>query len=110
MSIQRSVIASMSQFDEFTVTDAAGKQQSMYVANLDRNPMLTSLSMPPAFAELKFDARFESGEFIKALPASTESELGISVTTESKMITFSWALRAENGFSYEIITEGQKRQ
>jgi hypothetical protein len=101
---------SISQFDKFTITDATGKQQSLYVANSDRNPALADLKfpMPPAFAEAKFDARFESGEMIKALLASTQTDLNIAVKTESQLIKLSWELRSENGFTYEIVQEGSQ--
>jgi hypothetical protein len=96
-------------YDHFTITDAQGKNQDLYVANLTRDPALEhiDLSMPPPFPGAEFDARFEQGEFIKTVsPDSGVVELVINVETESYPVTVSWELNPENGIEYSIITEG----
>lgn len=96
-------------FDHFTITDAQGKKQDLYVANVERDPMLAQidLSLPPPFPEAGFDARFEQGEFIKTVsPDSGVVELVINVETQSYPVTVNWELDPENGIQYSIITEG----
>jgi hypothetical protein len=92
--------------DHFIVTDANGKKQDLYVANLDLNPSLgeMDLSMPPPLPEVGFDARFEEGEYIKPVsPDSGEVELVINVEAQDYPITLSWELNSENGMTYSFI-------
>lgn len=95
--------------DHFKVTDAQGKTQNLYVANLNLNPSLgeIDLSMPPPFPEAEFDARFGEGEYIKTVsPDSGTVELVINIETEYYPLTVSWELNPENGIEYSLITAG----
>jgi len=98
-------------FDHFTITDAEGKQQDVYVANAERDPSLVQrdLSMPPPLPDAGFDARFESasgGDFIKAVsPDSGVVELVINVETQAYPITVTWELNPENGIEYSITSQ-----
>ncbi len=99
--------------DHFIVTDANGKQQDLYVANLDLNPSLggTDLTMPPPLPEVGFDARFEAGEFIKPVsPDSGVVELVIDIETQAYPVNVSWELNPENGIEYSIVTEGMGKE
>lgn len=92
--------------DHFIITDAEGKNQDLYVANLDLNLTLEDydLSMPPPIPEVGFDARFAEGEYIKPVsPDSGEIELVINVETQSYPVTLSWELNPENGITYSFI-------
>jgi hypothetical protein len=92
--------------DHFIVSDADGKKQDLYVANLDLNPSLSGmdLSMPPPLPEVGFDARFAQDDYIKPVsPDSGEVELEIDVETQSYPITLSWELNPENGITYSFI-------
>jgi hypothetical protein len=103
----------MSDFDHFTITDAEGKQQDVYVANLEHDPSLTQrdLTMPPALPGAEFDARFEAGEFVKTVsPDSGLVELVINVETQAYPVTVTWELNPENGIEYSVITEGMGKQ
>lgn len=95
--------------DQFIVTDANGKQQYLYVANLDLNPSLggMDLTMPPPLPEVGFDARFLEGEYIKPVsPDSGVVELVINIEAQSFPVTVSWELNPENGIEYSIINGG----
>jgi hypothetical protein len=92
--------------DHFIITDADGRMQDLYVANLDLNPSLEEydLNMPPPIPEVGFDARFAEGEYIKPVsPDSGEVELVINVETQAYPIALSWELNPENGISYSFI-------
>ncbi len=102
-----------SEFDHFIITDAEGRKQDVYVANLDRDPSLAQidLSMPPPFPDAVFDARFEAGEFVKAVsPDSGVVELTINVETEAYPVTVTWELNPENGIEYSVNTEGMGKK
>jgi hypothetical protein len=95
--------------DHFIVTDAIGKKQDLYVANLDLNPSLEGidLSMPPPLPEIGFDARFAQGEYIKPVsPDSGVVELVINIEAQAYPVNVSWELNPVNGIEYSIVTEG----
>jgi hypothetical protein len=101
--------ASEEELDHFIITDSEGKKQDLYVANLSLNPSLSGidLSMPPPLPEAGFDARFEAGEYIKAvIPDSNAVELVINIETDAYPVTLSWELNPENGIEYNISTQG----
>ena len=92
--------------DHFIVTDADGKKQDLYVANLELNPSLgeMDLSMPPPLPEIGFDARFSGEEYIKPVsPDSGEVDLIIDVDAQAYPITLSWELNPENGITYSFL-------
>ncbi|NWG27973.1 MAG: T9SS type A sorting domain-containing protein [Ignavibacteriaceae bacterium] len=94
--------------DHFRITDATGKQQDLYVANLDLNPSLggMDLSIPPPLPEVGFDARFAQDDYIKPVsPDSGEVELEINVETQAYPITLSWELNPANGITYSFISD-----
>lgn len=95
-------------FDHFIVSDSLGKQQDLYVANLNLYPSLEEIdfSMPPPLPEVGFDARFATGEYIRpVLPDSEGVEIIINVETASYPITLSWELNPENGIEYSFIDD-----
>jgi hypothetical protein len=97
------------ELDHFIIVDSEEKRQDLYVANLSLNPSLegVDLSMPPPFPGAAFDARFEAGEYIKAvIPDSNAVELVINIETEAYPVTVSWELNPENGIEYSISTQG----
>ena len=101
------------EFDHFIITDSLGKQQDLYVANLNTNPLLEDidLSMPPPLPEVEFDARFNEGEYIKAVsPDSGVVEIAINIETEAYPVTVEWELNPENGIEYSVITQGLGKQ
>ena len=99
--------------DHFIITDADGKNQDLYVANLDLNPSLEEydLNMPPPIPEVGFDARFAEGEYIKPVsPDSGVVALVINIETQTYPVNVSWELNPENGIEYSIVTEGMGKE
>lgn len=92
--------------DHFIITDSQGKKQDLYVANQSLNPSLGELdfSMPPPIPEIGFDARFESGEYIKLVsPDSGMIDLVINIETQSYPVNINWELNPENGITYSFM-------
>jgi hypothetical protein len=101
------------EMDRFIITDADGKNQDLFVANLALNPSLADidLSMPPPIPEIGFDARFGEGEYIKPVsPDSGTVELVINIETEAYPVSVSWELNPINGIEYSIITGGMGKE
>ena len=98
-------IASM---DKFIITDANGKTQDLYVANVDIDTTIADVdrSLPPPLPVIDFDARFNYGEFIKAVSVdSGEVDLEIDVLTNDYPITLSWEINPANGIEYSFISD-----
>jgi M6 family metalloprotease-like protein len=98
----------LAMLDKFTVTDSEGKTQDLYVANVDIDTTLIGIdrSLPPTLPELDFDARFNYGEFIKAVSVdSGEVDLEIDVQTNAYPITLSWEINPANGIEYSFLSD-----
>jgi M6 family metalloprotease-like protein len=94
--------------DRFIVTDSEGKSQELYVANVDIDTAITEIdrSLPPPLPEIDFDARFNYGEFIKAVSIdSGEVDLEIDVQTNAYPITLSWEINPANGIEYTFLSD-----
>jgi hypothetical protein len=95
--------------DKFTITDADGNEQDLYVANSERDSSAAASDgdMPPPPPDAVFDARFEQGEGFKAVnPESGTVDLNILVQTENPPITLSWVINPENGITYSFPDSG----
>ena len=102
----------VSWMDRFEVSDARGRTQNLYVANIEVDPSISriDLSMPPRFPEPAFDARFARGEFVKTVSAEDGVvELMIVVETDSYPVTITWDLNPANGMKYEIVKDGLRK-
>ncbi|MBE0572624.1 MAG: T9SS type A sorting domain-containing protein [Ignavibacteriaceae bacterium] len=98
----------LAEIYKFIITDADGKTQDLYVANADIDTSITGFdrSLPPSFPEIDFDARFNFGEFIKAVSIdSGEVDLEIDVQTNAYPITLSWEINPANGIEYSFISD-----
>jgi M6 family metalloprotease-like protein len=98
----------LAEMDKFIITDADGKTQDLYVANADIDTSITGFdrSLPPPFLEIDFDARFNYGEFIKAVSVdSGEVDLEIDVHTYAYPVTLSWEINPANGIEYSFISD-----
>ncbi|NWG29299.1 MAG: T9SS type A sorting domain-containing protein [Ignavibacteriaceae bacterium] len=94
--------------DKFIVTDSEGRTQELYVANVDIDTVITEIdrSLPPPVPEIDFDARFNYGEFIKAVSVdSGEVDLEIDVQTNAYPITLSWEINPANGIEYSFLSD-----
>lgn len=90
-------------YDRFTITDAEGKNQDLYVRNGVLSSSQEDIPMPPPPPDAEFDARFESGDFLRTVyPDSGVVELNIEVDANAYPLTLSWELRPENGITYSI--------
>lgn len=96
----------LSVMDKFTVTDANGNSQSLYVVNTDIDSSLdsTMINLPPASPEVYFDSRFVNDEYIKKVSATNGTvDLDILVQAVSFPITLTWELNPANGIQYSFI-------
>ncbi len=97
--------------DKFRITDSEGNSQELFVANTQVSPEFanTEVMMPPALPFVNFDARFESGEYIKNVdPDVGIVELNIRVNAENYPLTINWDINPENALTYSVsfIPEG----
>lgn len=96
-------LAQLGTFDRFTVTDAEGRSQDLYVRNSDLPSSLGEMEMPPPPPDAGFDARFASGNFLRAVdPDNGAVQLDIAVDTAAYPVTLSWCVRPENGITYTL--------
>lgn len=99
------------RLDKFRIIDSEDNSQELFVANTQVSPELTNIEvmMPPPIPFVNFDARFESGEYIKNVnPDNGMVELDIIVNTENYPLTISWDINPENALTYSVsfIPEG----
>jgi M6 family metalloprotease-like protein len=98
----------LSGMDKFIVTDSEGRTQDLYIANVDIDTTITEVdrSLPPPLPEIDFDARFNYGEFIKAVSVdSGEVNLEIDVQTNAYPVILSWEINPANGIEYSFLSD-----
>ena len=92
--------------DKFTIQDAEGNQQILYVTNtdLDTTSIDADFEMPPYYSELPFDSRLEMNDLVKKVSAQAGPvDLNILVHTLSYPVTITWQLNPANGITYTFI-------
>lgn len=90
-------------FDRFTITDANGFVQDLYVCNADLPDAPGEMEMPPAPPEPEFYAHFESGHFLRAVHADSEDVvLNIAVDEASYPVTLTYEINPDNGITYSF--------
>ncbi|MBI1803866.1 MAG: T9SS type A sorting domain-containing protein [Ignavibacteriae bacterium] len=99
-----------SSMDVLTVTDATSRSQALYVRNGGRAiaPGLSSDDeMPPEPVAGAFNARFQSGKFMEAVPPTQAFvNLPISVKSAPYPLTLRWDVKRNNGTRYWFIAPG----
>lgn len=87
---------SILDLDRFTIADAAGRKQDMYVKNGDGD-----IELPPEPPEGAFNVRFQSGNFVQSIaPVQGLKSLPVLLKSLVYPITVSWNIKPENGVSY----------
>jgi hypothetical protein len=100
----------MASYDRFTLTDAEGNTQDLYVRNASLVGTVESLEMPPAPPDAEFDARFTSGDIVRTVdPEGGVVDLSIDVNEAAYPVTLSWEINPENGISYSFNGGGLGR-
>ncbi|MFN0159382.1 MAG: FlgD immunoglobulin-like domain containing protein [Bacteroidota bacterium] len=90
--------------DKFTITDAEGNQQELFVENTEVVEGTEDIEMPPAFDEAGFDVRWGSGDIGLAVdPDNGPIELPIDVNQAAFPITLTWELDPDNEIDYLLI-------
>ncbi len=92
--------------DKFTIKDAEGNQQILYVTNIDLDTISINadFEMPPYYSELPFDSRLEMNDLVKRVSAQAGPvDLNILVHTLSYPVTLTWQLNPANGITYTFI-------
>lgn len=93
----------LDSYDRFTVTDAEGKTQDLYVRNSDLAGTSESLEMPPAPPDAEFDTRFNSGDIIRTVnPEDGAVDLSITISEATYPVTVTWEINPENGITYSL--------
>ncbi|GEM_PF-4637511 len=105
---------STTTLDQFTVTDAVGNGQSMYVNNGGKQLALgiTDLELPPEPVADMFSARFQSNKFIESVPVGqATSAIPIMVKNVALPFTISWNILPDNKTKYWLTdpSSGQVR-
>lgn len=97
-------------YDRFTITDANGAEQDLYVRNAALAGTAENLEMPPTPPDAEFDARFAAGDFLRSVhPDSGVVELDIAVEALAYPVTLSWQLNPENEITYSLDGGGLGR-
>jgi M6 family metalloprotease-like protein len=99
----------LATYDKFTIMDAEGKQQDLYV----RNGTLPSSfedeywEMPPAPPEEAFDVRLETDMFVKTVEPTPEPvDLTFLMTGVAFPATLTWQINPDNGITYTLPDSG----
>lgn len=93
----------LATYDRFTVEDAGGRTQDLYVRNGSLAASFENLEMPPAPPDAEFDVRFGTGDYLRSVhPDSGAVELDIAVEAPAYPVTLSWQVHPENGISYSF--------
>jgi len=100
----------LATYDRFTIEDAEGRTQELYVRNGSLSSTFENLEMPPPPPDAEFDARFEGGDFLRSVhPDSGVVDLDIAVEALAYPVTLSWQINPENGISYSFGGGGLSR-
>ena len=87
---------SILDLDRFTIADAAGRKQDMYIRNGEGD-----VELPPDPPEGAFNVRFQSGNFVQSItPAQGLRSLPVVLRSLVYPITVSWNIKPENGVNY----------
>ena len=95
--------SSTASLDQFTVSDARGNSQRMFVLNGGRKMAMgfTDVGMPPAPQQGIFHARFQSGKFIESVqPGNGVANLPIAIQSAAYPLTLNWNILPENRTAY----------
>lgn len=106
---------SIAALDQFTVTDASGRGQSVFVNNAGRKLALgvPDFEMPPEPMGGAFSARFQSNRFVEnVLPAQSRTTIPIVVKNATLPVTISWNILPKSKIQYWLTDpgSGQVRQ
>lgn len=93
-------------YDKFTIADATGGEQVLYVRNGELVGSPEDIAMPPPPPDSLFDVRFSSGDFVKTVfPDSGAATLSIALNEVVYPVQLTWEIRPENGITYSIVPD-----
>ncbi len=105
-------IQSVTTLDQFTVSDALGNQQAMFVNNAGKQIEFgnSNFELPPEAMAGIFQARFQSNKLIESVqPGKGMTPIPIVVKNVSTPVTLSWTVHPENKTTYWIKEPGSGR-
>lgn len=107
-------ITSTAVLDEFTIIDANGNRQNLFVHNGGRGLHLghPDYDLPPETPKGAFHARFKSGKFIEVIPPNKSVvKIPIKIKDVVLPITLQWKVQYGNKVQYWLIDQkkNQKR-
>ncbi len=105
---------STASLDEFTISDANGNRQNLFVHNGGRGLHLghPDYDLPPETPKGAFHARFKSGKFVEIIPPNKSVvKIPIKIKDVVLPITLQWKVRSGNKVQYWLIDQkkNQKR-
>ncbi len=101
--------SSISTLDQFTVSDASGKRQTLYAKNgkIKLHGKFTDFDMPPEPVGEIFYVKFKSDKLLENIPPGMGFiKIPIKVKNAKYPITVNWKIKEENGVKYWISKSG----
>jgi hypothetical protein len=98
--------------DQFTVSDANGNNQQLFVYNAGKKLALgiKDFEMPPEPIEGVFHAKFHSGKFAENVPlGQAKKQLKIKVRDAKYPLTITWDIKPESKTSYWLYKNSKDK-
>ncbi len=93
-------------YDKFTITDAGGRVQDLYVRNGALAQSAENIEMPPPPPDSLFDVRFVSGDFVRTVfPDSGSTSVSIALSDVVYPVEVNWDIHPENGITYSFTPD-----
>ncbi len=90
-------------YDQFTVTDATGGNQHLFVRNAVLAGTSDNIEMPPPPPDNAFDVRFSPGHYLESVTPDSEGiDLSIALNTVTYPVQLSWVINPDNGLTYTL--------
>ncbi len=93
-------------YDRFTITDATGSTQNLFVRNALLTGTTDNIEMPPPSPDNEFNVRFSPNQYLQSImPDSVGTDLSIALNAVTYPAELTWEINPDNGLTY-ILPEG----
>ncbi|MDP2207808.1 MAG: fibronectin type III domain-containing protein [Bacteroidota bacterium] len=100
-------VEELSALDQFSVADAEGKRQNLYVRNGGRlisKKLSYAEELPPEQLEGIFNVRNQSGKYIESIPPDkVKRKISVKVKNAKYPLKINWDIIAGNGVEYWLL-------